>query len=466
MPKDENPAEAPAETPIVEAAPETPAENAPAEEAAPETPAENAPAEEAAPEAPAENTPAEPETPAENVATEPEAPAENAATEPETPAENAPAEEKAPEAPVENTPAVEATPVAPAVEAAPATPATPATSKKKHTGFIAGIAAAVVVVGGGAGFALYKNNPDIVAVEAITSLINAKQLSYTIESEMLPADEDVVSGVKSMKMTFAGLYDNNGEIKSEATATLSVEVDGADDPIKVTVGSAVVKDYTIYVKLDDLKESFDVVKGFLKDNGTDLGEFEDFIEDTIEKIDGVWWKISIDDVLDIAEVKGSSAKQAKAIYNCITDVVDKETSKNSVYADLYKEHKFINLEKYDGSKDYSKKLGAGTIYTASIDGEEFAEYANGVLKQVDYDSIKTCLSEAGVSNTDSLDTFAVLVHTQHSTHVLLAHQVLKGMHTAVHVEVNEHPTQIEYHYLFSHFGCKISKKFAYIKIFL
>lgn len=378
MPKDENPAEAPAETPIVEAAPEAPAENVPAEEAAPE--------------APAENTPAEPETPAENKPAEeaPEAPAENTPAEPETPAENKPAEEAAP---AENTPVVEATP----------TPAAPATPKKKHTGLIAGIAAAVVVVGGGAGFALYKNNPDVVAVEAITSLINAKQLSYTMETEMLPADSDSVSGIKSMKMTFAGLYDNNGEIKSEATATLSVDVEDSDEPIKVTVGSAVVKDYTIYVKLDDLKESFEVVKDFLEENGTDLGELEDFIEDTIKKIDGVWWKISIDDILDITGTKGQDAKLVKGIYNCITDTIERESSKSSTYADLYKEHKFINLEKYDGSKDYSKKLGAGTIYTAKFDGGELAEYLNGTLKSIDTDSIKTCLDEAGLSNAESID---------------------------------------------------------------
>ena len=384
MPKDENPAEAPAETPIVEAAPEAPAENAPAEEAAPE--------------APAENTPAEPETPAENAPAEeaaPEAPAENAPAEPEAPAENKPAEEPAPA----ETPAVEATPAAPAVEAAPATPAAP---KKKHTGLIAGIAAAAVVVGGGAGFAIYKNNPDVVAVEAITSLINAKQLSYTVESEMLPADEDAVEGIKSIKMIFAGLYDNNGEIKTEATATLSVDVEDLDDPIKVTVGSAMVKDYTAYIKLDDLKESFDAVKDILEDKEIELGdELEDFIDSTIKKIDGVWWKVGIDDILDVAEIKGSSAKQAKAVYNCITDAIDRESAKNSAYADLYKEHKFINFEKYDGGKDFSKKLGAGTVYAATIDGEEFAEYMNGALKEIDTDSIKSCLSEAGISNLDN-----------------------------------------------------------------
>lgn len=376
MPKDENPAEAPAETPIVEAAPETPAENAPAEEAAPE--------------APAENTPAEPETPAENKPAEetPEAPAENAPAEPETPAENKPAEEPA----SVTTPAVEATPAS----------ATPATPKKKHTGLIAGIAAAAVVVGGGAGFAIYKNNPDVVAVEAITSLINSKELSYTIESEMLPADEDAVEGIKSIKMVFAGLYDNDGEIKSEATATLSVDVEELSHPIKVTVGSAVIKDYTAYVKLDDLKESFDAVKDILEDKEIELGdELEDFIDDTIKKIDGVWWKVGIDDILDIAEIKGSSAKQAKAVYNCITDAIDRESAKNSAYADLYKEHKFINFEKYDGGKDFSKKLGAGTIYAASIDGEEFAEYMNGALKEIDTDSIKSCLSDAGISNLDN-----------------------------------------------------------------
>ena len=383
MPKDENPAEAPAETPIVEAAPEAPAENAPAEEAAPE--------------APAENTPAEPETPAENTPAEPETPAENTPAAPEAPAENAPVEEVAPAAPAENTPVA-----APVAETTPAAAVAPAAPKKKHTGLIAGIAAAAVVVGGGAGFAIYKNNPDVVAVEAITSLINSKEFSYTIESEMLPADEDAVEGIKSIKMVFAGLYDNDGEIKSEATATLSVDVEDLDNPIKVTVGSAVIKDYTAYIKLDDLKESFDAVKDILEDKEIELGdELEDFIDDTIKKIDGVWWKISIDDILDVAEVKGSSAKQAKAVYNCLTDAIDKESSKNSAYADLYKEHKFINLEKYDGGKDLAKKLGAGAIYAATIDGEELAEYINGALKEIDTDSIKSCLSDAGISNTES-----------------------------------------------------------------
>ena len=284
----------------------------------------------------------------------------------------------APEAPV-------ATPVAPA---APAT----ATPKSKKTGIIvAGVVVALGLGGFGVAYAM-DAKPENVAMSAISDFLNTKAMS--VDGVFEVSQESSEMGVKLELKT------NNTESRDTSTdATLSVNYGGEE--IKISLGSVVLKDYTIYIKLDGLKEA--TKKALELAGSTEYSQYADLYEDLIDavvgEIDGVWWKISIPDLIDdIDDMASSDKNKAKEAWQCVVDAADKATEKQGKYADIYKDNAFVSLKEYKGDKKSSAK---GSAYTLELDAAKLTSFSNTMANEVDDLGINDCLKKAGASTTKS-----------------------------------------------------------------
>lgn len=295
-----------------------------------------------------------------------------------------------------NEPVIESAPTAPENPTDPIantpTPAPVTAPKGKKTGII--IAGVVVALGlGGFGVAYAMDaKPENVAASAISDFLSAKAMSVDGVFEV-SKDSDM-----SVKLE---LKSNNTESRNASTdATLSVNYGGEE--IKLSLGTVVLKDYTIYIKLDGLKEA--AKQAVKAADSTSYGEYADLYEDLIDavvgEIDGVWWKISVPELVDeIDEISTSQKSQVKEAWQCVVEAADKAAEKQGKYADIYKENAFVSLKDYKGDKKSSAK---GTAYTLELDAAKLTKFANEMSKEADDLGINDCLSKVK-GNTSSYD---------------------------------------------------------------
>ncbi len=322
------------------------------------------------------------------VAAEPvvEAPAE--AAEIETPAE-APVE---PAAVVE--PEVKSTEpviVAESTSAAPVAPAAPVKKKKSKKGLVIGIVAGLLVLGGGGTAAAYMilNTPENVALSAISNLLNTKDLTINGSFDLVPA-EDAGMPFDSARITLN--TSNDKDTQNSTTASLSVVM--GEKSIDISLGTVVIKDYTMYFKLSGIKDAFNTAISALGIESS-LGSYKTTLENTIGQIDDVWWKINIPELIDMMGT-GSEATEAKKAYNCVVDVLDKAKAQDNKMADYYKKNAFVTLKKYEGGKQFSTK---GTPYTMTINTEKLANFYNDVIDNATTDlGLSDCFKD--ISSVD------------------------------------------------------------------
>lgn len=296
-----------------------------------------------------------------------------------------------------NEPVIESAPTAPAdptdpIAAAPA-PAPVTAPKKNKTGIIiAGVVVALGLGGFGVAYAM-DTKPENVAASAISDFLSAKAMSVDGTFEV-SKDDDM-----SVKLE---LKTNNTESRNTSTdASLTVNYGGEE--IKLSLGTVVLKDYTIYVKLDGLKEAAkQAIKAADSTSYGDYAElYEDLIDTVVGEIDGVWWKISVPELIDdIDEISTSQKKSAKEAWQCVVEAADKASEKQGKYADIYKENAFVSLKDYKGDKKSSAK---GTAYTLELDAAKLTKFANEMSKEADDLGINDCLSKIKTDTSYSYD---------------------------------------------------------------
>ena len=324
---------------------------------------------------------------------------------------------------IESTPVIESASTAPVAESTPiAGPAPETKPKKKKTGLVVGLSVgALALIGGGVGIATYaiSNTPENIALSAISDFMNAKTLGINGSLDLETKDSDhqtILNNCGSSTKNCIGVvaYKNplekvhldlkteqNEQGENSTTATLTVKYDGKE--YKLSLGSIVIKDYTVYISIEGLKNvAKDAVKAYLGDDdeGT-VALYDDLIDTVVGEVDGKWWKISVPDIVDaVEEISSSDKSKIKKAYECTVDALDEAKKSNSKYADLYKKNAFIKVEKYYGSKKFS---GKGTPYGVTFDAEKYVSFINAMADEVDSLGINDCLKElnsiSGVSMT-------------------------------------------------------------------
>ncbi len=349
-------------------------------------------------------------------AVEAEAPAEALVETPAEPAPEAPVEPApAPEAPAEAAPVVEA----PAPVETPA-PAAETPKKKGKKGLIIGVAVGAVAALGIGGFALaytMSNSEENIALSAISDLFNNHAKTVEGYFELTPVESDGTDDRQTLKNCIGdktGLTNkcivaeeeknpisrvrvelkNNTNADNETSTSATFIVTFNEKDFKLTIDSVVVKDYTIYVSISDLK---DTIKSVLNDEsfkstyGDQVELYEDLVDKVVGEVDGIWWKISIPDLVDSADAISSNDKaKIKEAYGCMVDVANKAAKDGSKFADIYKENAFVGIKKYSGNAAIS---ASGDHYNINLDAQKFADFANAMSDQVDSYGVEDCIKK-------------------------------------------------------------------------
>ena len=258
--------------------------------------------------------------------------------------------------------------------------------KKSKTGLIIGIICALIILGGAGVFiALYaiNNQPENIIASSIDKFVNAKNISTT-GTISLDFDEDT-TGIDEAALTLGAATSSSDE-----TGNLSLAVTLADgtEIENLSVGETLMNDGTLYLKFDGLEELYDKylsqyllgytavdIEDYNTDTTVDVEEYattvSTYYADIISQIDGEWFEISIDDVLDsdyLSSIMDSdSKKQIKNDYSCIMDTINNGQKYSKELSDLYNKHKFIIMTS-----------GENSYYNISFATTPLTDFLNGI----------------------------------------------------------------------------------------
>lgn len=290
--------------------------------------------------------------------------------------------------------------------------------KKGKAGIIIGIIVALLILGGaGAFIAVYAINsqPENILASSVDKFINAKNIS-TSGTISLDLDENT-TGIDNATLT---LGVSTGSSNEEGNLSLAVTMADGTKLDSLSVGETLVSDGTLYLKFDGLEELYDkylsqyiptyttvdIVDYNTPDNQTvevqstttTSNLINSYLSDAISKIDGEWFEISIDDVLDsnyISSTMTSSDKKAiKTTYNCVTDTLINGGQKYSKeLSNLYGQHKFITMTS-----------GQDSYYNISFAASPLTDFLNAIPSTSLVSDFATCVGiDTSTINTVTVD---------------------------------------------------------------
>lgn len=284
----------------------------------------------------------------------------------------------------------------------PASTEPKAKKNKNHTKavLIAGGVIAVLGLGGlGTAYAI-ANTPENIALSAVASVFAAKQKHVSSTFSLNLKDSKVV-GVKSAQLTL----DADINTDKEVSTTAELAVNFYDTKIKLSLDTVILKDYTVYIKINQLKAAAKAVleqynqsvkSGDFSvdysdsDDYTSKPPYEDIINQLVGKIDGEWWRISIPELIDVDEKLSAKEKvEAKKTYGCIVNFLSDAKTKVD-YAELYQKHAFISLQPYEG---YQKFDSEGKAYIIQFSSNKIADFGNALASSFKGLGVKECFPE-------------------------------------------------------------------------
>lgn len=243
---------------------------------------------------------------------------------------------------------------------------------------------------------LCYNRPERVAFDAVDSFLSAPSITtdgvikaeYNNTSIMLTlASENVdLSGSSKMTLTISPL-DANGSVIYE-------------QPYQVEIGTVFMTDGMIYLRVDDL---MDTVDQYLEDHALTKDDFDIATAlgyEAADLIDGEWWQISVPDLIDMYADSAYDARPAKELYACMVNVGDRDIKHE--LAQLYSDHRFVNIEKIKHPESYSSEVASGfnSLYSVSFDYGRMASFINALSSSETAQSVYNCLNHYSDS-TDS-----------------------------------------------------------------
>lgn len=263
-----------------------------------------------------------------------------------------------------------ATAPAPAPAPAAAAPAAAAPAKKKKkTGLIIGIIIAILALAG-AGVAAYFLffNKTAAPEDAVTNTLEAVAKGNGV------ALNGVVKA-NGYEFPVSGKFNKN-----------SAEFDVSIDLSKISTGSlplsgsfsakAILKDEKVYLKISGIKE-------MLGSYASLFGDYFDF--------DGQWYGGSVEDIMSILPIENTkSIEDATKCYNKISsdDLVN-------ALLDAYKNNKFIEATKYEGSEVEKK---SSDLYTLKINDEKSAAFKKAIEGNSAINEVKACSSSSSLQS--------------------------------------------------------------------
>lgn len=328
---------------------------------------------------------------------------------PETPV--APAAQPAPEAP-QPTPVAPVTPASEPVQQAP---------KKSKKGLIIGLsAAAVAVIGGSVGaFAIYRTQPDVVISEAVANVLTARNLGISgTVSTAFNKTYAKTYGMESVTLTFDGAA---GPLPASASAKLEVKSDNYSN-LSLKFSNVIMEDGVVYLQVDGVEDAIDAYfEAYLNtivesqtencSRGTsyysncntstatlkntykkEYEQYKSYFSDTLELVDGTWWRISVDELIDAMddELGLDIEENYSDAYKCLLSEINNPNTTKEL-SSIYQQNKFVNVSAYDGN-EISAKSG-GNLYSISFNSAKVVDFAKNALSSASFDRAQSCLTK-------------------------------------------------------------------------
>ena len=215
--------------------------------------------------------------------------------------------------------------------------------KKKKTGLIIGIAlgvlAIVAIIAALLTYFLWWQNPEKMVTDAVSNAIMAKKA--VVNGKIVANMKDSVKLELNVKANSA-----SDKVKSNIDAKLTIK--DIDKSFSFKGDIVVDGDGTVYVKIDNLKDSFsDIFELMVEEKSTKSGfalskdqrkEYHDEmlsqLEPLLDKFNGKWMKISSDDLKNDG-------------YKCYTEALKKIRSDEGIrkeIAQLYRKNNFLDIK--------------------------------------------------------------------------------------------------------------------------
>lgn len=247
-------------------------------------------------------------------------------------------------------------------------PVAPPAKKSKKPMIIAVLVALFLLLGGGAVYAFWYQNPERVVGDAMSNLLSASDIraetSITSDSELMPGIVNIK--IKNVKLVGAGSKES---VSGEGEVNLTVELNGRD--YSAGAKAMFTEDQTIYFQINDIKDLFSKV-------ASDLGgqQLPTDVQQKLEKLQNRWVKVPLSEISEETEAT-----------TCFIDTT-KRLAKDPKYAaelkQLYHDHKFLKVGDSVGSKDGN--LG----YKVELDQKALREYAKATNSTAAAEEYKKC----------------------------------------------------------------------------
>lgn len=250
----------------------------------------------------------------------------------------------------------------------------------------------IILLLAGAGLAtwyfVYYNNPEKVALDAISGFLNEKSVvidgvlktEYDHTSIMLSLESNSASPANSSKMTLtvSPLDANSNVLYAQ--------------PYQVDIGSVVMSDGILYIRIDDLTDAIDQ---YLEDHSisaSSLDALSSLGYDIADTIDGEWWQISVPDLIDEYVDSASDAQSVKELYACMINVANRDIRQE--LSQLYSDHQFIKISRIQNPSAYSEAVSKGfnSLYRVEFDYDQMADFINSLPQSDTANNIYNCLN--------------------------------------------------------------------------
>lgn len=261
----------------------------------------------------------------------------------------------------------------------------PKSKSKIGAGKKAVIAILVVIVLGVAGFFTwwfaYYSQPNVALAGALKRLVTADDVN--VGMILKTTGEDFSGETTNSEIILTSNFHNLTE-SSHFLAINNAAENMGDENTDEASGSGLaaearmLDDGTAYVKLDNL-DTFETEYSTNSEN-TETNE----TAATIDNINGKWYQLNIEDILQFLGADQSTAQPIADFYHCSIAVAGQDYSRDLI--ELYKQHPFLTAKK---SKEKAFTSGA-TAYNLSVDYEALADFLNALPNLGAMESFYVC----------------------------------------------------------------------------
>lgn len=255
--------------------------------------------------------------------------------------------------------------------------------KKSHKGVIAAIIFVVLLVLGLAGVAVYfcwYNNPEKVAYDAMKNLLEADNIALEGGIVLHPRDKN--SAIQDVFVEFTSASNSLPNATSvKVTVLLRPDQTGSEQnsgKISITLNNVILKDGAIYLQISGIMDS---IESFGLDDDTQ--EELEFYLNTLEIIDGEWWRIYLPEIFDEMDLQNSQTDAMTEMYSCMLGATERGYKNEALAA--YRQNHFINIErtKYlepEASAAHAELEAGYHAYHLSLDKAKLAGFLNQMVE--------------------------------------------------------------------------------------